>query len=90
MLRNPATADEQDFASDLAGRDGSLRTYSALQQVDTKVLHESDNQALVRATLQYATAVGAFYDTRDLKVVKEGDEWKVEWPVQKEPRFRRR
>ncbi len=59
---------------DLAGRDGSLRTYSALQQVDTKVLHQNDNQALVRATLQYATAVGAIYDTRDLKVVKEGDE----------------
>ncbi len=34
--------------------------------------------------LEYATAVGAFYDTRDLKVVKEGDSWKVEWPVAKE------
>ena len=76
--------DEKDFASDLAGRDGSLRTYSGLQTVDTKVLHETDNQALVRATLQYATAVGAIYDTRDLKVVKEGNDWKVEWPVQKE------
>ena len=55
-----------------------------LQQADTKVLHATDNQALVRATLQYATAVGAFYDTRDLKVVKEGNSWKVEWPVVKE------
>ena len=55
-----------------------------LQQADTKVLHENDNEALVRATLQYATAVGAFYDTRDLKVVKEGDSWKVEWPLEKE------
>lgn len=81
-----SNTDEKDFAADLAGRDGSLRTYSALQQVDTKVLHENDNQALVRATLQYATAVGAIYDTRDLKVVKEGSEWKVEWPVQKEPK----
>ena len=44
----------------------------------------SDNEALVRATLEYATAVGAFYDTRDLKVVKEGDSWKVDWPVVKE------
>jgi hypothetical protein len=77
-------ANEKDFAADLAGRDGSLRTYSGLQQVDTKVLHENDNQALVRATLQYATAVGAIYDTRDLKVVKDTDTWKVEWPVQKE------
>ncbi|MGB8885446.1 MAG: hypothetical protein WCC87_01920 [Candidatus Korobacteraceae bacterium] len=76
--------DEQSFARDLSGRDGSLRTYSSLQQADTKVLHANDNEALVRATLEYATAVGAFYDTRDLKVVKEGDSWKVDWPVVKE------
>jgi hypothetical protein len=79
-----SNTDEKDFARDLAGRDGSLRTYSALQQADTKVLNQNDNQALVRATLQYASAVGAIYDTRDLKAVKEGDTWKVEWPVQKE------
>ena len=78
--------DEQSFARDLSGRDGSLRTYSSLQQADTKVLHANDNEALVRATLEYATAVGAFYDTRDLNVVKEGDSWKVEWPVVKEAR----
>src|SRR5579862_8075145 len=40
-----SNADEQAFASDLAGRDGSLRTYSALQEADTKVLHASDNEA---------------------------------------------
>lgn len=79
-----SNADQSEFARDLDGRDGSLRTYSALQQADTKVLHESDDQALVRTTLQYASAVGALYDTRDLKVVKEGDRWKVEWPVEKE------
>src|SRR5689334_18842730 len=71
-----ADADERAFAADLSGRNGSLRTYSALQQVDTKVLRATDNEALVRANLEYATAVGAFYDTRDLKVVKEGDNWK--------------
>ena len=76
--------DQAAFSRDLSGRDGSLRTYSSLQQADTKVLHQNDNEALVRANLEYATAVGGFYDTRDLKVVKEGDEWKVEWPVVKE------
>jgi len=80
-VANSGDTDEQAFARDLAGRDGSLRTYSSLQQADTKVLHATDNEALVRATLEYATAVGAFYDTRDLKVVKQGDRWKVEWPV---------
>jgi hypothetical protein len=83
-VANSRNSDEKDFASDIAGRNGSLRTYSALEQVDTKVLNENGSQALVRATLQYATAVGAIYDTRDLKVVKEGDAWKVEWPIQKE------
>jgi hypothetical protein len=78
-------SDEQSFAADLAGRDGSLRTYSGLQGVDTKVLHANESEALVRATLEYATAVGAFYDTRDLKVVKEDNSWKVEWPVVKQP-----
>jgi hypothetical protein len=75
---------EQGFATDLAGRDGSLRTYSSLQNVDTKVLHQTDNEALVRATLEYATAVGAFFGTRDLKVVTEESSWKVEWPLQKQ------
>lgn len=83
-VANSGDADEQAFARDLAGRDGSLRTYSSLEQADAKVLHASDSEALVRATMEYATAVGAFYDTRDLKVVKEGDRWKVEWPVLKE------
>jgi hypothetical protein len=83
-VANANDMDEQSFARDLAGRDGSLRTYSALEAADTKILHANDEEALVRATLQYATAVGAFYDTRDLKVVKEGDQWKVEWPLVKE------
>ena len=83
-VANTGNSDEAAFARDLSGRDGSLRTYSSLQQADTKVLHQNDSEALVRATLQYATAVGAFYDTRDLKVVKDGDSWKVEWPLEKE------
>jgi len=76
--------DEGAFARDLSGRDGSLRTYSSLERADTKVLHATDNEALVRTTLAYSTAVGASYDTRDLKVVKQDGNWKVEWPLVKE------
>ncbi len=83
-LANPSDVDERAFAQELAGRNGSLRTYSSLARTDTKVLHASDDQAMVRATLEYATAVGPFYDTRDLKVVKDGDNWKVDWPVTRE------
>jgi hypothetical protein len=79
-----SNTDQQSFSKDLNGRDGSLRTYSSLQKFDTKVLHESDSDALVRANVEWSTAVGAFYDTRDLKVMKERDSWKVVWPVEKQ------
>jgi len=73
---------QQDFTRDVFGNEGNLRTYSALQIFDTKVLHENDQEATVRASLQWASAVGAVYDTRDLKVVREDDSWRVLWPVQ--------
>ncbi|HEX6879738.1 MAG TPA: hypothetical protein VF135_05185, partial [Terriglobales bacterium] len=78
--------DEQDFARDLRGRDGSLRTYSTMQTFNTKVLHENESEALVRANIEWSTAVGASYNVRDLKVLKEGDRWKVDWPVAKQPK----
>lgn len=79
-----SNADYRSFERDLQGRDGSLRTYSQLEGADTRVLHQTDNEALVRTELKYSTAVGAFFDTRDLKVVKDDGVWKVDWPVQKE------
>ena len=48
--------DQDGFVRDLAGRNGSLRTYSQLDSVNTRVLHESDNEATVRTELTYATA----------------------------------
>jgi len=72
------------FMRDLQGRNSSLRTYSQLEKVATRVLHESDNEALVRTELKYSTAVGAFYDTRDLKVVKDDNAWKVFWVGEKD------
>jgi hypothetical protein len=77
-----SNTDEQEFAHDVFGDDGNLRTYSALQVFDTKVLRENDQEAAVRANLQWASAIGAVYDTRDLKVVREDNSWKVLWPVQ--------
>jgi hypothetical protein len=63
-----------------------LRTYSTLQEFPTKVLNQNDNQALVRTTLQWSSAVGAIYDTRDLQVVREDNSWKVLWPLVKQPK----
>ncbi|MCU1331648.1 MAG: hypothetical protein JWM08_640 [Candidatus Angelobacter sp.] len=79
-----SNVDQGGFVSDLAGRNGSLRTYSQLDSVNTRVLHESENEATVRAELKYATAVGASFETRDLKVVKDDNAWKVVWPAEKE------
>ncbi|MGC2696461.1 MAG: hypothetical protein WA738_11785 [Candidatus Angelobacter sp.] len=79
-----SNVDQGGFIRDLTGRNGSLRTYSQLDSVNTRVLHESENEATVRTELKYATAVGATYDTRDLKVIKDDSAWKVVWPAEKE------
>jgi hypothetical protein len=85
VARASNTAPE-DFARDVFGQEGNLRTYSALQLFETKVLRADDQQASVRASLQWASAVGAVYDTRDLKVVREDNTWKVVWAVQPRPK----
>lgn len=76
----------EDFTHEVFGQDANLRTYSALQLFETKVLHEDDEKATVRASLQWASAVGAVYDARDLKVVREDNSWKVIWPVKARPK----
>ena len=80
-----SNVDLQTFTRDLSGRDGSLRTYSQLESVVTRALREGENEAVVRSELKYSTAVGAFYDTRDLKVVKDNGDWKVVWVAEKYP-----
>jgi len=76
--------DMNSLQRDLQGRNSSLRTYSQLEGVNTRVLRQGENESLVRAEMKYSTAVGAFYDTRDLKVVKEDGVWKVKWQSEKE------
>jgi len=85
FVSSSSNLDENDFIRDLAGRDGSLRTYSSLQSVDAKVLQEGGDEATVRANLEWSTAVGALYDTRDLKLTKTDGAWKVLWPLSKQP-----
>jgi len=81
LLSNKNAVDLASFIRDLNGSNGDLRTFSTLSKTTPKVLKENDNQALVRADLQWSTAVGAIYDTKDLNVVKAGKDWQVEWPV---------
>ncbi len=80
-----SNVDLTTFTRDLTGKDGNLRTYSTLAETNTKTLSQSENEAMVRAQLEWSTAVGGFYDTRDLKVVRDGSDWRVMWPVEKMP-----
>ena len=87
FIANQNEVDEQTFEDRLAGIHNSLRTYSTLQNVDTHVLHAGDNEALVRADVEWATAVGALHSSRDLKVVRsENGKWRVDWPAEKPQR----
>ncbi len=80
-----SNVDAPTFAKDINGRDGSLRTFSKLESVETKVLNKNEDKATVRATTKWATAVGPMYDTRDFKVRKEEGDWKVVWQTEKQP-----
>lgn len=83
---NTNQVDEKEFTDDVRGTYGSLRTYSNLETTDVKVLHANDNEATVRATTKWATAVGPYYETRDLTVVNKGGTWKVNWPENTQPK----
>ncbi|MGZ4825737.1 MAG: hypothetical protein ACXVY9_00150, partial [Terriglobales bacterium] len=83
-IANTNQVDEREFTDDMRGTYGSLRTYSNLEDAELRVLRKTDSEAVVRTNMRWATAVGAFYDTRDLKVVNRNGEWKVVWPEVKE------
>lgn len=85
-LANKAEFSQQEFERDLAGGALSLRTYATLDSFDVQPLHQSNSEAELRMKLHWSSVVGTFDDDRDLHVVKSGDRWKVQWPIQHEPR----
>jgi hypothetical protein len=87
QLANANQVDSSAFVYDLAGGDGSLRTYSTLEDSEASVLHQDADDALVRVKLNWSTAVGSLSDTRDLKVVRQGTDWKVFWPASLVPKL---
>ena len=84
LIANSGDVDKDDFAHDLGGNYGSLRTLSSLEGTQTRVLRENENEALVRAVMHFSTAVGPLFDVRDLKVLRQGNTWKVVWPLEKQ------
>lgn len=85
-LGNKAEFTQQQFIQDLTGSYPSLRTYATLDTFEVLPQHASENEALVRLRLHWSTVVGPFVNTRDLRVVRDGDRWHVDWPLVREPR----
>jgi len=83
-VHNQQEIDQNTFELDITGRDGSLRTLSALQDMEVQQLGREGEQAKVRAHLQWATALGRFDETRDLNVANTSDGWKVDWVSDKQ------
>ena len=84
-LGNKAEFTQQEFMQDLTGYYPSLRAYATLQNVDVVPLHASDQEAEIQLRLHWSTVVGTFVNTRQLRVEKNGDRWKVDWPLVREP-----
>lgn len=86
FVANTSEVDARAFERELAGSEGSLRTYSALEKVDTHVLRRNESEALVRAAVTWSTAVGPLEESRDLKVVRSAGRWRVVWPKDDGPK----
>jgi hypothetical protein len=79
-LDRSSDTDLGSFIRDVAGTDGSLRTYSSLQNTDISPLHASADEAVVRVRMNWSSAVGSLDDVRDLHVHRDGSVWRVVWP----------
>jgi hypothetical protein len=72
--------DQASFIRDVAGSDGSLRTYSSLQSADASPLRQGSDDAVVRLRMNWSSAVGSIDDVRDIHVRRDGSVWRVVWP----------
>lgn len=84
-LSNKTQFTESEFIHDITGYYPSLRTYATLDSFEVIPHHASSREADVELKLHWSTVVGISTSTRDLRVVRDGDHWKPEWPIVKEP-----
>lgn len=84
-LFNKAEFSPQDLERDLVGGYPGLLTYASLDSYEMQPLHASASDAEIRLTLKWATVVGLERTTRDVRVVRNGDRWQVDWPIEKRP-----
>ncbi len=84
-LADKARFSALDFQHDLVGTYPGLLTYSNLDSFEMQPLHASASEAEIRLRLKWATVVGPSVVTRQLRVVRDGDRWQVEWPIASQP-----
>ena len=83
-----APSSNVDFSTvyhDIAGRDGSLKTLSQLRNAEPRAIAHNGNEAVVRTSLEWATAVGALRENTDLKLLNDNGNWQIVWPKRHEP-----
>jgi hypothetical protein len=85
LIAPSSNVDYSTMYHDIAGRDGSLKTLSHLQRSEARVIAHNDNQTIVRASLDWATALGTLHENRDLKLVSDNGNWQIVWPKRHEP-----
>jgi hypothetical protein len=84
-LANKAKFTQAEFQRDLTSYYPDLRTYATLGNFDVQPLHATATDADVQFKMQWSTVVGAITSTRQVHVVKNGNQWQVEWPIEKQP-----
>jgi hypothetical protein len=82
-LANKAQFTEPDFQGDVTGYYPNLCTYATLDHFVVQPIHASESDAEVKLELDWATVVGIATDNRNLRVVRDGDHWEVQWPFTK-------
>jgi hypothetical protein len=83
-LANKGQFTVDDFRRDLNGSYQNLRSYADLGEVELRPIHQSGDDAEYQMKLHWTTVVGDAANTRDVHVVRNGNEWQVQWPIQKE------
>lgn len=84
-LANKAEFSEGEFRRDLTSAYPDLLTYATLNSFEVQPEHATATDASVQLKMQWSTVVGPSISTRDLHVIKNGNEWQVEWPIRKTP-----
>lgn len=84
-LANKAQFTRNQFFLDLSGYTLSLRSQATLDSVDVQPLHESADSAEMLMRMHWFSVLGPFVDSRDVRVIRNGSRWQVDWPLHKPP-----